>query len=515
MESREVDQSNQTKVQRRVVLGLAASAVGAAVFASRMGNSGSPIQADSVPSTPGTGAATATPQATAAATAKAEIASTPATAVPDPDIGLRAMATPELEEPSPQGPSHDAPIVVKWRNAEINIRYHPPTLAKGKLYLSPGAWSIAIVNAYTGELVWTDNIASNEEVSPVVVEGDILYFSSNDRIGSSIQAVSAATFQEIWMFTPQRAGASPVTVVNGTLYVGADGGTYAFDALTGETHWFTENTSSSATRPDFAQDRIYISSPDGNIHCLDATTGARIWQQNVGGNIDASLTVGAPVVAQGRVHAWGGNAIYALDAANGNRLWQRSIGNHLSDVSVVAGVVYVDHDSTFHALDATTGDTLWQFYTGQERTLRPHAVTDEVLYLFGANLYALNASTGVEVARHPLPETSMVHSTQITVDDGYIFSNYEGDSLVALGNHTPTILQTDVVVRGAPSATAIERGVASMGDEIAHVGPQDSRTGVSWVEVTIGEVTGWIPLDAIDPTSLPPDGGIEYVFTAR
>jgi hypothetical protein len=32
------------------------------------------------------------------------------------------------------------------------------------------------------------------------------------------------------------------------------------------------------------------------------------------------------------------------------------------------------------------------------------------------------------------------------------------------------------------------------------------------VEVTIGEQSGWIPLDAIDPETLPPEGEIEYVY---
>jgi hypothetical protein len=33
-----------------------------------------------------------------------------------------------------------------------------------------------------------------------------------------------------------------------------------------------------------------------------------------------------------------------------------------------------------------------------------------------------------------------------------------------------------------------------------------------WVEVSIGDVQGWIPLDAIDPLTLPPEGEIEYVY---
>ena len=33
----------------------------------------------------------------------------------------------------------------------------------------------------------------------------------------------------------------------------------------------------------------------------------------------------------------------------------------------------------------------------------------------------------------------------------------------------------------------------------------------TWLKVVVGSETGWIPLDAIDPATLPLEGEIEYV----
>lgn len=98
------------------------------------------------------------------------------------------------------------------------------------------------------------------------------------------------------------------------------------------------------------------------------------------------------------------------------------------------------------------------------------------------------------------------------VADGVVYVCIGKENLYAIGNLLPTVLTTDVTLRGAPSNSGVERGTAKAGAEISNIGSREERNGETWVEVTIGDVTGWIPLDAIDPTTLPPEGDIEYIY---
>jgi hypothetical protein len=58
----------------------------------------------------------------------------------------------------------------------------------------------------------------------------------------------------------------------------------------------------------------------------------------------------------------------------------------------------------------------------------------------------------------------------------------------------------------------VERGRAAIGDPVVYLGTQVARGSVTWLDVSINGVSGWIPLDSIDSSTMPPTGDIEYVY---
>lgn len=436
-------------------------------------------------------------------------------AVGQPSTPIAVMTSDDASESdsvTALGPAFDRPLIVKWRAHNISIPFYPPIIDDGRIYIPQRGGFITVVNASTGDLIWSEPLGTNDQVSPPIIDGDILYFSSQDRSGSSIQAVNKDSLQELWRFTPDMAGVTPVSIHDGTLYVGADRATYALNTLTGTTLWRADGTSTSSSKPTYNDNMVFTSNEGGDVFALDSATGNPLWQTYLGGHVDEPVVVGAPQVISGRVYVWGGNAYHALNAHDGSAIWRRELGDWLSTFSVSNETVYGDADGSFFALDMATGDTMWQFSSGLERNLRGHAVADDVVYISGDNIYAIDAISGLELWRHPTGETNMAHTTHIAVSDGQIISNYETSTLFALGNLEPAILQRDVILRGAPSTAGIERGTAIAGEEITNVGMRDTRAGEEWIEVTIGDVTGWILLEAIDPATLPPEGEIEYVY---
>jgi outer membrane protein assembly factor BamB len=110
------------------------------------------------------------------------------------------------------------------------------------------------------------------------------------------------------------------------------------------------------------EDRVYVASMDHNVYCLDAETGVKIWQIEVGGAVAAQpildatsgiLYVGA---FDGRVYAIDVSSdspalVEGFDFQAGNWIW--------SEVLVHDGQLYVTSlDGRLYALDATSGAVL-------------------------------------------------------------------------------------------------------------------------------------------------------------
>jgi polyvinyl alcohol dehydrogenase (cytochrome) len=100
-------------------------------------------------------------------------------------------------------------------------------------------------------------------------------------------------------------------------------------------HWSFTTGSTIEASPTVAGNTVYIGSWDGNEYALDAQTGAKKWQANLGTanvplncNPPYSSTMGvsasATVVGNVVYVAGGDNHFYALDAASGNVLWSVS-----------------------------------------------------------------------------------------------------------------------------------------------------------------------------------------------
>jgi parallel beta-helix repeat protein len=128
---------------------------------------------------------------------------------------------------------------------------------------------------------------------------------------------------------------------------------------------------------------VYVGSADGNVYCLDAATGDRIWNYTTGSSVGSS-----PAVADGKVYVGSmspDNNVYCLDAATGDRIWNYTTGDPVeSSPAVVDGKVYVGSgDDNVYCLDALTGALIWNYTTGIGVRSSP-AVADGVVFV-GSN----------------------------------------------------------------------------------------------------------------------------------
>jgi outer membrane protein assembly factor BamB len=252
--------------------------------------------------------------------------------------------------------------------------YHLRTSAKKMSPRKRTIWKLkAVQPSGSAQLVnWWEG---NAEVGP-----DGTVYAGNT--GSAAYAISPGGKVK-WIF---RAGNSIWTSTaiadDGTTYWGSlDLFVYALDK-DGQQIWRTPTLGFIISSPVLSKDMstLYIGSFDGQLHALDAKTGAPRWSFQTGDHIYSSPALEED--ASGAVKAlYIGSAdgiVYKVDA-DGNQVWQYDTGDAVRSSPVIgmapdgkSRIVYVgSSNGTLFAFDAATGRRRWSFDgTPREAALR-------------------------------------------------------------------------------------------------------------------------------------------------
>jgi len=211
---------------------------------------------------------------------------------------------------------------------------------KQPLYRLPEHARLDALDAESGHQVWGFEFA--EEVAfhscPVVAEG-LVYIGSGEaytrgiRLPAYVYALDAATGEERWRFRPDDstvviesllspAVASGVAYVVARQYTAPGSGDferwstlYAVDALTGEMLWSSRvdgRYGQIGFPPIVAGGQVYAGTEYGWVLALDAASGARVWELDVGRGNDIGAS---PVVVNGAMYVVSTNQVYALGSA--------------------------------------------------------------------------------------------------------------------------------------------------------------------------------------------------------
>lgn len=200
-------------------------------------------------------------------------------------------------------------------------------------------------------------------------------------------------------------------VVNGILYVTAPDHVWALDARTGSRLWEFKRPSTGdhigSRGVAFYRDRVYFGTPDAHLICLDALSGAKVWDVEVADVKFGYYLSVAPIVVKGRIIVGTSgdqtnipHFLAAFDAATGAAVWRTASlpnpGTHAAATWPNAKVMSSGGGPMW--LSGTYDPDLNLLYWG---TGNPHPVLDGQSRP-GANLYtcsllALNPDTGALV----------------------------------------------------------------------------------------------------------------------
>jgi len=198
-----------------------------------------------------------------------------------------------------------------WKTYALwNIAYLTPCVGDGKVYcqrFSGTAGGIEAeqsgfmcMDAFTGDVIWVLPGVSLSHPS-------ISYGNLYGVFGSRLYCISDSSPQDFpeWHGIPENNGVAVGQTAPADIRV---------------PNWVFATTGPITGSPVVAGGKVYFGSQDCNLYCVDANTGAKLWNYTVGYRIRSTPAVVGGVVYLGPDDGF----IYAFNANTGERLWRTS-----------------------------------------------------------------------------------------------------------------------------------------------------------------------------------------------
>ena len=201
---------------------------------------------------------------------------------------------------------------------------------------------------------------------------------------------------------------------NGVVYcVNDDNGLTAIDLQSKEMLWETGipdyyNSSIAKTSPVYHNNTIFVAGLFGILVAADAATGDIKWQydfkldpEGYYENMYGRAAISGNRLVHGTGTSFDENYLHCIDITTGKRIWRVPLSEQglTGSTAIVDDVVYVP-SNTFEARDLETGAVLWQFPVDEDDgASTPTIAGDKILFQgsterIEARLYCLDRRTG-------------------------------------------------------------------------------------------------------------------------
>lgn len=264
-------------------------------------------------------------------------------------------------------------------------------------------------DASNGQKLWELTGAQTDfespEAGPAVHDGTVYVWKD-----ARLRALEARTGDERWSYPIGDAascGGVPLRLTHapdGHVYVSAGSRVLAVDVAGGHVRWHFEAPAVFLCAPTFAPGPavtgggVYLTDYLGTVYALDAADGRDRWRIAT----ESRSSIDSVLVAAGHVHVGSGKGLYTLDAVTGTPKWRFQAGGDIVGAPVVAEgrIHFGSTDHLLYTLKADDGRLRWKLATGGEITGSP-VVRDGVVYACSKDrcVYALDAEKGTGTAR--------------------------------------------------------------------------------------------------------------------
>lgn len=203
----------------------------------------------------------------------------------------------------------------------------------------------------------------------LVVDGVLIATTSF----GDVYALDVKTGKVTWKKTVSSPIRSGATADKGLIFfVTVSNETYALDQKTGSVVWQHQGISEISTlfglnTPAVSNDVLVTAYTSGEVYALDAQSGEVLWMDTLTPALrsDTVSSIGHikanPIIDGHHVYlvSHGGKTV-CIDLKNGQRVWEKDIGG--SHNASITGNIFlmIDHADTMYALNKKTGEVFWK-----------------------------------------------------------------------------------------------------------------------------------------------------------
>ena len=271
-----------------------------------------------------------------------------------------------------------------------------PVVDDGTVHVIDGDGTVHLLDAEDGTKEGQIRLESGASGPFTVADGTLYATAGTSVVALDVERRGNFTRRAIerWSFeADEEFRYVRPAVVEGTVYIGDDGGTvHALAADSGGERWAFETGNLVRSSPAVADGTVYVGNDDGTVYALRTTDGEPRWRYETGGAVRSS-----PAVADGGVYVKNLSDVYAVDAADGSERWtvERqgwcNCAGGTEPPTVVRDTVYVDQlfspEHSMLALAADDGSRRWALDTG-DSTSAPMVLDGSVYVQAGESIRA-------------------------------------------------------------------------------------------------------------------------------
>jgi outer membrane protein assembly factor BamB len=275
---------------------------------------------------------------------------------------------------------------------------------------------------------YTASKYDNNPAAPVVADG-VCYFACGDRI----YAVDVETGNYKWKYPSEAAlggfvKATPV-VCGGKLYFGAsDGNLYCLNATTGVFEWAYQMRGAIRCAPVIVDGVIYVGADDNSLYAISCESGDLMWKPfTANDDISIGVAVGNGVIVVSCMDGY----CYGIAAASGKLKWIYRLPSAPIKTSpiIVENIAIIAVGDTVYGLNLRSGQLKWSHKLESEANATPAAVGRDVFIpCRNRKIYAFT-STGRQLVQkwtQPVDFGAIPMSSPIIANDTLICTGSKG-----------------------------------------------------------------------------------------
>ncbi|SEN04986.1 outer membrane protein assembly factor BamB [Halomonas caseinilytica] len=301
---------------------------------------------------------------------------------------------------------------------------------------------VMALDADTGEIRWEHELDNGASSSLTAVAGGVYLGTRNGEV----VALDQSSGEEVWR---SRVSSEVLSApqINSQLVVvqSVDGNVTALDRASGSERWVYTSSRPSLTLRTTGTPRIidavtFAGLANGRLVTIENGSGRALWERRIAtpeGRSDIERMVdlvGQPVLTpDGRLYVTSYNGrLVALQATSGQVLWSRDVPSYHTPVLVDDTLYVVDDDSHLVALSASNGEQRWRLDDLAGRQLTAPAFADGRLVVgdFEGYLHVIDAENGTLVGRTEIDGSGI--SARPLTDGNRVYAMADDGSLEAL-----------------------------------------------------------------------------------